>query len=100
MTKQTTNKAKRSEIMRAVRSKNTAPEMAVRKLIYSMGFRYRIHGKQPGSPDIVFGSKRKVIFVNGCFWHGHRCKRGKRLPKTNRAYWAAKIARNVRRDLS
>ncbi|WP_332862358.1 DNA mismatch endonuclease Vsr [Janthinobacterium svalbardensis] len=90
----------RSRIMRAVKSKNTAPEMAVRKLIYAMGFRYRIHGtKLPGSPDLVFRSRRKVIFVHGCFWHGHDCKRGSRIPRTNTEYWLKKIKRNCARDI-
>ena len=63
-----------------------------------MGYRYRLHRKDlPGKPDIVFGPRQKVIFVHGCFWHGHSCKRGSRLPKTNAEYWQAKIARNVER---
>lgn len=89
----------RSEIMRRVRSTNTKPELIVRKLVYSLGFRYRIHKKElPGKPDLVFSGKRKVIFVHGCFWHGHKCKRGNRLPKKNREYWAKKINANLKRD--
>ena len=89
----------RSRIMRAVRSKNTTPEMKIRRLLHSLGYRYRLHRKDlPGSPDVVFPSRRKVIFVNGCFWHGHQCKRGARVPKSNTDYWLKKIARNVERD--
>jgi DNA mismatch endonuclease (patch repair protein) len=85
--------------MRAVKSKNTAPELIVRKLLHKEGFRYRLHPTDlPGCPDIVFRSKRKAIFVHGCFWHGHRCPRGGRIPKTNSDYWKNKVARNERRD--
>ena len=88
----------RSRTMRAVKHRDTAPELAVRGLLHSMGYRYRLHRKDlPGKPDIVFGPRRKVIFVHGCFWHGHTCKRGSRVPKTNAGYWEAKIARNVER---
>ena len=91
--------AKRSEIMRAVHSEDTGPEMIVRKLIHSLGFRYRLHvSTLPGKPDLVFPSRRKVIFVHGCFWHGDSCPRGKRVPKENREYWVNKIKRNVERD--
>lgn len=89
----------RSEIMRAVKSRNTTPELIVRRVTHSMGYRYRLHRKDlPGCPDMAFPARKAVIFVNGCFWHGHHCKRGTREPKTNRVYWAAKIARNVARD--
>lgn len=88
----------RSRTMRAIRACDTRPEMAARRLLHRMGYRYRLHRKDlPGKPDIVFGSRRKVIFVHGCFWHGHSCKRGSRLPKTNADYWQTKIARNVER---
>ncbi|WP_376694679.1 very short patch repair endonuclease [Wenzhouxiangella sp. EGI_FJ10305] len=89
----------RSRVMRAVKSKDTEPEMAVRRLVYRMGYRYRLHRKDlPGNPDLVFGSRKKVIFVHGCFWHGHDCKRGSRMPKSNRNYWEQKISRNQERD--
>lgn len=89
----------RSRIMRAVKSRDTATEMTVRRLVYAMGYRYRLHRKDlPGKPDLVFQSRRKVIFVHGCFWHGHDCKRGARVPKTNSAYWENKITRNMERD--
>lgn len=85
--------------MRAVRSKDTAPEMLVRKLLHAAGYRFRLHRKDlPGSPDLAFPGRRKVIFVHGCFWHGHQCKRGNRQPKANAEYWLAKIARNQARD--
>lgn len=91
--------AARSAIMRSVRSVDTGPEMFIRRLVYSMGFRYRLYRKDlPGTPDLVFSPLRKVIFVHGCFWHGHSCKRGSRLPKTNRSYWRKKIERNIKRD--
>lgn len=88
----------RSRVMRAVKSRDTGPEMAVRRLVHSMGYRYRLHPKDlPGKPDLVFPSRKKAIFVHGCFWHGHTCRRGDRLPKTNAAYWTNKIARNRQR---
>ncbi|OFW98599.1 MAG: very short patch repair endonuclease [Alphaproteobacteria bacterium RIFCSPHIGHO2_12_FULL_63_12] len=90
---------KRSEIMRAVKAKDTKPEIALRKALFSKGFRYRLHVKTlPGRPDIVFPKHRAVIFVHGCFWHGHDCVRGARAPKTNAEYWRSKIARNRKRD--
>lgn len=92
---------KRSAVMRAVKSRDTKPELAVRAAVRALGHgrRYRIGGaKLPGKPDLVFGAMRKVIFVHGCFWHGHDCKRGARQPKDNAAYWRAKIERNRGRD--
>lgn len=89
----------RSRTMRAVKSTNTKPEVAVRKLAHSLGFRFRLHVKNlPGSPDMVFASKRCVIFINGCFWHGHDCKRGSRKPRANADYWENKILKNRERD--
>ena len=89
----------RSRIMRAVKDRDTGPEKIVRRLVHSMGFRYRLHRADlPGKPDLALPGRRAVIFVNGCFWHGHNCARGARVPKTNRPYWLAKIARNVARD--
>lgn len=91
--------AKRSEIMRAVRGRNTGPELLVRKLIWAMGFRYRLHASDlPGKPDIVFRKTKKAIFVNGCFWHQHSCHRGSRVPKTSTERWAQKLQRNCQRD--
>ncbi|MBS0385562.1 MAG: DNA mismatch endonuclease Vsr [Proteobacteria bacterium] len=92
---------KRSAIMRAVKSRDTAPERAVRAAVRALGYgrRYRIGGAGlPGKPDLVFGGMRKAVFVRGCFWHGHGCKRCARAPKDNAAYWRAKIARNRARD--
>ena len=87
--------------MRAVKSTDTRPEMIVRRLVHAMGYRYRLHRKDlPGKPDLVFGPRRKAIFVNGCFWHRHECIRGARQPKTNAEYWRAKIARNTERDIT
>lgn len=85
--------------MQAVKSKNTAPELFLRKILHAQGYRYRIHHRNlPGCPDLVFPSRRKVIFVHGCFWHGHDCPRGSRLPKSNLEYWESKIRRNRARD--
>lgn len=90
---------KRAAVMRAVKGKDTKPEMIVRRLLHGAGYRYRLHRADlPGKPDLAFSGRRKVIFVHGCFWHGHDCKRGARVPKTNTGYWTAKIARNVARD--
>ena len=84
--------------MKAVRRKDTAPEMIVRRLLHAAGYRYRLNVKKlPGSPDIVFLSRRKAIFVHGCFWHGHDCRAGRR-PKSRPEYWVPKIARNQVRD--
>jgi DNA mismatch endonuclease, patch repair protein len=93
--------AKRSAVMRAVKSSDTAPERAVRAAVRALGFggRYRLNGAHlPGKPDLVFSSLGKVVFVHGCFWHGHDCKRGARAPKGNANYWRAKIERNRTRD--
>jgi DNA mismatch endonuclease (patch repair protein) len=91
----------RSSIMRAVKSVNTKPEMAVRRIVHAMGYRYRLHRADlPGKPDLVFPARRSVIFVHGCWWHGHDCKRGARETKTNRDYWIAKIDRNRKRDIA
>jgi DNA mismatch endonuclease (patch repair protein) len=85
--------------MQAVRSENTQPEMVVRRLVHGMGFRFRLHRKDlPGKPDLVFPRLRKVVFVHGCFWHGHDCARGSRVPKKNRDYWIKKVKRNQERD--
>lgn len=87
--------------MRSVRSRDTQPEMLVRRVLHSMGYRYRLHDSSlPGSPDIVFRGRRKVVFVNGCFWHGHACARGSRVPKSNRPYWESKVAGNRARDVN
>lgn len=91
---------KRSAVMRRVKSTDTSPEMTVRRLLTRMGVRYRLHRKDlPGKPDIVMPGRKLAIFVHGCFWHGHDCARGARIPKANRPYWEAKIGRNRLRDI-
>ena len=90
---------KRSAVMRRVKGRDTSPELRVRRLLWRLGARYRLHrGDLPGKPDIVLAGRRLAIFVHGCFWHGHDCARGARVPKQNRAYWEAKVARNRARD--
>jgi DNA mismatch endonuclease (patch repair protein) len=85
--------------MAAIRSKDMLPERVVRRLVHSLGYRYRLHRKDlPGRPDLVFGSRRKVIFVHGCFWHLHKGCIDARLPASNRSYWGPKLKRNVERD--
>lgn len=95
------SKERRSDNMRRIRSGNTKPEMEVRRLVYGMGYRYRLHRKElPGKPDLVFAGRRKAIFVHGCFWHQHpdsRCVDA-RLPKSNKDYWLPKLRRNQKRD--
>jgi DNA mismatch endonuclease (patch repair protein) len=89
----------RSAVMRAVKGRDTRPEMMVRRAAHALGYRFRLHRKDlPGSPDLVFPARRKIVFVHGCFWHGHDCPRGARAPKANAEYWRATIARNVARD--
>lgn len=84
--------------MAAVRGTDTAPEIFVRKMLFRAGFRFRLHVKDlPGRPDIVLRRYRTAVFVHGCFWHGHTCKRGKR-PDANKDFWNAKIGGNIRRD--
>lgn len=93
------NKRKRSWIMSRVKRKNTGPEIAVRKYLHGAGFRYRLHvATLPGRPDIVFPKYRTVIFVHGCFWHGHPNCKYATIPKSNREFWLQKIANNMRRD--
>lgn len=91
----------RSDNMRRIKSCDTKPEMMVRQLVHSMGYRYRLHGKNlPGKPDLVFPARQKVIFVHGCFWHQHNDQKcaDSRVPKTNLKYWIPKLERNKRRD--
>lgn len=85
--------------MQAVKSQDTKPEMTVRRLVHKAGYRYRLHRSDlPGKPDLIFPRLKKIIFVHGCFWHGHDCKRGAREPKENYEYWRRKISRNKERD--
>lgn len=96
----TLSKAARSERMSRVRGKDTKPEMFVRRLVHALGYRYRLHAKAlPGTPDLVFPARRKVLFVHGCFWHRHgaRCALT-RLPKSRIEFWASKLDANRRRD--
>lgn len=96
----TVSPRRRREIMSAVKGKNTAPEMTVRRLVHRLGYRYGLHcADLPGSPDLVFRSRGKVVFVHGCFWHAHRCPAGDRIPKTRPEFWTAKIDSNRRRDI-
>jgi DNA mismatch endonuclease (patch repair protein) len=89
----------RSAVMRRVKGRDTGPELKLRKLLTRLGLRYRLHRKDlPGSPDIAMIGKKTAIFMHGCFWHGHDCKRGARQPKANADYWIGKIARNKARD--
>lgn len=94
----TFSRTERSRIMAAVKSQDTTAELVVRRLVHSLGYRFRLHDRSlPGSPDLVFKRLRKVIFVHGCFWHKHSCGRC-RIPTTRRAYWLAKIEGNAARD--
>ena len=91
--------AERSAVMRKVPGKGSSAELKVRRALTALGVRYRLHRKElPGSPDIVMAGRRLALFVHGCFWHGHDCRRGDRPPKANASYWSAKIARNRARD--
>lgn len=90
--------AKRSAMMASVRSKNTKPELMVRRAVHAAGFRFRLHRRDlPGTPDLVLSSLCTVVFVHGCFWHGHGCRKSAR-PATNQAFWNAKLERNLARD--
>lgn len=89
----------RSSIMARVRSRDTSPEIAVRKALHRLGLRFRLHRRDlPGSPDIVLPKHRTAVFVHGCFWHSHEGCRRARVPATNIDYWRAKLDRNVARD--
>lgn len=90
---------RRSANMRQIRSKNTSPELAVRRIVHAMGYRYRLHRKDlPGKPDLTFPSRKKVVFLHGCFWHHHEGCREGRLPQTRAEYWGPKLTRNCERD--
>lgn len=93
------SRKRRSEIMSRVRSKDTGPEMLVRRLVFAMGYRYRLHAKDlPGKPDLVFRRRRKIIFVHGCFWHRHEGCALARLPKSREEFWIPKLEANRERD--
>lgn len=90
----------RRRIMQSVKTENTGPECAVRRLLHRLGYRYGLHPKSlPGRPDIVFPSRKAAIFVHGCFWHGHGCSKGK-PPKSRLKYWGPKLKANQRRDVA
>ena len=90
----------RRRIMQSVGQKDTGPEMTVRRILHGMGYRYRLHAKGlPGKPDIVFAARKRAIFIHGCFWHGHDCKKG-RLPKSRMEYWGSKLKINKDRDVA
>jgi len=96
----TFSKSKRSEIMAKVSGMNTKPEILVRKYLFSKGFRYRKNVLSlPGKPDIVLPKYKTIIFIHGCFWHGHEDCEAAKLPASNIAYWARKISSNIKRDL-
>ena len=91
---------KRSQIMSSIKGKNTKPEMVVRRLLHGAGYRFKVHVKiLPGKPDLYFSSRKKAVFVNGCFWHGHKGCRRASVPKSNKKFWGDKIRNNVHRDL-
>lgn len=95
----TVTAARRSEIMARVRGRDTRPERAVRRLVHGLGYRYRLHRRDlPGTPDLVFPARRKVIFVHGCFWHRHQGCPNTRTPKSRVGFWRAKLDENRRRD--
>lgn len=91
------NREARSRLMRAVKGKNTAPERAVRSLLHGLGYRFRLHPRLPGRPDIVLPRWRAAVFVHGCYWHGHGCPIGQ-LPRSRLDYWGPKIRQNRERD--
>ena len=94
----TLTKVARSERMSRIRGTDTVPELAVRRLAHALGYRFRLYRKDlPGKPDLVFPRLKRVVFVHGCFWHGHDCGKG-RLPKSNVPFWQAKIVKNQERD--
>jgi DNA mismatch endonuclease Vsr len=95
----TLTKAQRSERMSRIRSKDTRPELAVRQALFGLGYRYQLHRKDlPGKPDIVFPSRKKAVFVHGCFWHAHEGCKVANLPKSRTEFWQAKFQRNIERD--
>ena len=94
----TVDPAVRSRMMAAVKARNTKPEVAVRKALHANGYRFRLHPRDlPGCPDVVLPRYRLAVFVHGCFWHGHDCRRG-RKPSSNTGFWNVKLTRNVERD--
>jgi DNA mismatch endonuclease, patch repair protein len=95
------SKNERSRLMSRIGPKNSKPEMAVRRLAHRLGYRFRLHRRElPGKPDLVFPSRRSIIFVHGCFWHRHReCRNGAYMPKTRTEFWRIKLEGNAERDM-
>src|SRR6266568_4891764 len=92
-------KSERSGLMARIRSKDSKAELAVRSLVHRMGFRYRLHARDlPGTPDLVFRGRHKIVFIHGCFWHAHSCRAGQNRPASDKTYWDAKLDRNLKRD--
>src|SRR5271166_646530 len=88
-----------SEQMSRIRSVDTKPELVVRRIAHAMGYRFRLHRRDfPGTPDLVFPSRKKAVLVHGCFWHQHNCALGRKQPSTNQQYWLPKLVSNVDRD--
>jgi DNA mismatch endonuclease (patch repair protein) len=95
------SKSQRSQHMARIRSKNTGPELAIRRALFRLGYRFRLHiNDLPGTPDIVFRNRRKAVFIHGCFWHAHKGCHLAKIPKTRTEYWRAKFLRNAKRDRS
>lgn len=89
----------RSALMSKIKGKDTGPELIVRRLVHALGYRYKLHDRSlPGSPDLVFSSRQKVILVHGCFWHWHHCMRDRATPRTRSQFWQAKLQLNRARD--
>jgi DNA mismatch endonuclease (patch repair protein) len=92
-------RAQRRFCMSRIRGKHTGPELVVRHLVHLLGYRYRLHDRNlPGSPDLVFQGRGRVIFVHGCFWHRHCCKLGRPMPAVRRNFWSMKLLKNKQRD--
>ena len=92
-------KSQRQFCMSHNKGKDTTPEVFVRKLTYSLGYHYRLHRRDlPGCPDMVFPGKKKLIFINGCYWHRHNCKKGRSIPETRKLFWQAKFKQTIERD--
>lgn len=99
MAHDTLTRSQRKFCMSQNKGKDTSPEISVRRLVYSLGFRYRLHRRDlPGCPDMVFPGKKKVIFINGCYWHRHNCKKGRSMPQTRKNFWQSKFKKTILRD--
>lgn len=95
----TLTKSQRKFCMSQNKGKDTSPEISVRRLVYSLGHHYRLHRKNlPGCPDMIFPGKKKAIFINGCYWHRHNCKKGRSMPQTRKTFWQSKFKKTILRD--